>query len=124
MRKPQGKIKNKKLASRMRRKLSIRSKISGSTEKPRLCIVKSNKHLRALVVDDTTSKIIFSMQTYGKNAVAEKGNKDGAEKLGLAVAGKMKELNFSTTVFDRSGNKYTGVVAIFADSVRSNGIKF
>lgn len=124
MRKKQGKIKSESLARRVRRKLSIRRKINGTTECPRLCVTKSNKNLFVQVVDDSTSKTLFSVQTFGKNAVKVAATKDGAKEVGAKVAGQLKEKNISSVVFDRSGNKYHGVIAALADSVRENGIKF
>lgn len=123
MRKPQGKIKDESIARRMRRKLTIRKKINGTPERPRLCAIKTNKHLRVLVVDDLSNKVLFSIQTYGKNAVPAKNNRDGAKKVGKAVAEAMKKSNFDKAVFDRNGFIYAGVLSDLADSIRENGIR-
>ena len=124
MRKPKQTIKSDKLARRIRRKLSIRSKLSGTVDRPRVCVTKSNKHLRVQVVNDSENKVLFSVQTYGKSCVAgAKGNKDGAVLLGKEVASKLKEHKLEVALFDRSGNSYTGVIAALADSIRENGIK-
>lgn len=124
MRKPKQTIKSAKLARRVRRKLSIRSKISGTTERPRVCVTKSNKHLRVQVVDDSENKVLFSVQTYGKSGVSgATGNKEGAILLGKEVASKLKEHKLEVVLFDRSGNSYTGIIAALADSIRENGIK-
>ena len=71
MRKQQGKIKNAKLASKYRRKLSFRNKLSGTSERPRIATSKTSKHLRVMVVDDSSHKILFSVQTFGKQANGE-----------------------------------------------------
>lgn len=122
MRKYIGKIKNASKAKEYRRKLSIRKKVVGSVERPRICATKTNKHLFVQVVDDATSKTIFSVQTFGKNAVAKSGNAEGAKQVGVQVAKLLAEKNIKTAVFDRNGKKYTGVISSLADSIRENGI--
>jgi len=124
MRKPIGKVKNAKVARKLRRKLAIRKKIIGTSERPRVCVTKSNKNLRVQVVNDQENKVLFSVQTFGKNAVANaKANKEGAKLLGAEVAKKLKESNIEVGVFDRNGNVYASIIASLADSIRENGIK-
>ena len=82
MRKQQGKIKNPKLANKYRRRLSLRNKISGTSDRPRIMTSKTSKHLRVIVVDDSTHKVLFSVQTFGKSSDGEiKKNLEGAKKL-------------------------------------------
>ncbi len=124
MRKPIGKIRSAKSAKRIRRKLFIRKKVNGSSERPRVCVTKSNKNIFVQVVNDQEGKTLFSVQTFGKNGV--KGatcNKEGAKLVGAAVADKLKDGNFTNAVFDRAGNKYHGVVAAVAEAIRENGIQ-
>jgi large subunit ribosomal protein L18 len=123
MRKPQGKIKSSALAKRVRRKLAIRKKIEGTTERPRVAIVRSNKNLSVQVIDDSVQKTLFAVNSFGKNGMAVKANKDGAKSIGEKVAEKLKEKNVSQCVYDRSGYKYHGVVAAVAESLRENGIQ-
>jgi large subunit ribosomal protein L18 len=124
MRKAKGKVKSEGLAKRQRRKLKIRKTIIGSSERPRVCAVKSNKHISVQVINDSESKTLASVNTFGKNAIPEaKGNVEGAKKVGAALAGKLKEQNITQVVFDRSGFKYTGVIAAVAESLRENGIQ-
>jgi len=123
MRKPNGKIKSESARKRMRRKLAIRKLVNGSSDRPRVCITKSNKNLFVQVVNDEDSKTLFSVQTFGKNAVAAKANKEGAKVVGTKIAEQLKGQNISKVVFDRSGNKYHGVVAAVAESIRENGIQ-
>ena len=124
MRKQQGKIKNAKLASKYRRKLSLRNKLSGTSERPRIATSKTSKHLRVMVVDDSSHKILFSVQTFGKQANGEiKKNLEGAKKIGEIVAGKLKDQNIERAVYDRNGCKFNGLVAVVADSIRENGIQ-
>lgn len=123
MRKILKKIKNENKAKVYKRKLSIRNKISGTTERPRICATKTNKNLFVQVVDDTTGKTLFSVQTFGKNAVGAKANVEGAKSVGAEVAKNLSSKNITTAVFDRSGKKYTGVIAALATSIRENGIQ-
>lgn len=124
MRKPFGKIKDSKLASRMRRRLSIRKKVIGSSERPRVNLSKSNKHLVAQVVDDSAHKTLFSVQTFGKTGVSgAKANKDGAKLVGAKVAEKLKASNIQSAVFDRGGLRYSGVLESFVSGMRENGIQ-
>ena len=123
MRKNAAKIKNETKAKEYRRKLSIRKKVIGSAESPRLCVTKTNKHLRVQAIDDVKSSTIFSVQTYGKSKVADHANAEGAKKVGAAVASTLKNKNLSKAVFDRSGKQYTGVIKALSDSNRENGIQ-
>lgn len=123
MRKNIAKIKNETKAKEYRRKLSIRKKVVGSAEKPRLAVTKSNKHLRVQIIDDVKSATIFSVQTYGKTKVANSCNAEGAKKVGAEVAATLKKNNLNKAVFDRSGKQYTGVIKALADSIRENGIQ-
>lgn len=123
MRKNISKIKNETKAKEYRRKLSIRKKVVGSAEAPRVCVTKTNKHLRVQVIDDVKSKTLFSVQTFGKAKVADHANAEGAKKVGAAVSAQLKKSNLSKAVFDRSGKQYTGVIKALADSIRENGIQ-
>lgn len=123
MRKNIARIKNEAKAKEYRRKLSIRKKVVGSAEKPRLAVTKSNKHLRVQAIDDVKSVTLFSVQTYGKSKAADQGNAEGAKKVGAAIATSLKQKNLTKAVFDRSGKQYTGVIKTLADSIRENGIQ-
>ncbi len=123
MRKIFGKVLNERRRKQDRRKLTIRSKIVGTAERPRICAIKTNKCLQVQVIDDAANKTLFSVQTFGKNKVAEGNNKAAAEKVGAAVASKLKERNVTTAVFDRNGNIYAAVMATVADSIRAGGIQ-
>lgn len=123
MRKRQGKIKDKSLARRYRRRLKIRERVMGSAEKPRISICKSNKHLVVQIINDTESKTLFSVQTFGKNAVpGASANKEGAKAVGTVVAKNLKEKNINRAVFDRAGYRYHGVLAAMVEGMRENGI--
>lgn len=123
MRKSYAKLGNKKNQQRQRRRLSIRNKLSGTTERPRIVAMKSNKHISVQLVDDTKSISLFTVSTFGKNAAAESCNIEGAKKVGAQVATMMKSKNISSAVFDRAGYKYTGVIAALVQSIRESGIQ-
>jgi len=123
MRKNAAKIKNETKAKEYRRKLSIRKKVVGSAESPRICVSKSNKHLRVQAIDDVASVTLFSVQTFGKAKVGESANAESAKKVGAAVATSLKSKKLAKAVFDRSGKQYTGVIKALADSIRENGIQ-
>jgi large subunit ribosomal protein L18 len=124
MRKRIGKIKSETLAKCYRRKLAIRAKIIGNSEKPRLCAIKSNKHLSVQVVNDQECKTLFSLNTFGKKAVpGSSGTISGAEVLGQKLAEELKKRGFNSAVFDRNGKPYTGVLESLVKGIRENGIE-
>ncbi len=123
IRKNKRKIKSTRKLRDYRRKLSIRKKISGTSEIPRICAVKSNKHLMVQVIDDSTAKTLFTVQTFGKNKVADKANLETAAVVGKAVGDKLQGLNIAKAVFDRNGKKYCGVVSKLAENIRETGIQ-
>ncbi|MDC1174360.1 50S ribosomal protein L18 [Bacteriovoracaceae bacterium] len=123
MRKPLGKVKSESAVRKLRRRLSARQKITGTESRPRISVFRSNKHIRVQVINDDTSKTLFSVQTYGKNAVAAKSNVEGAKVVGAKIAEELKGKKISNAVFDRSGYRYHGVVATLAESIRENGIQ-
>ncbi|NOT79117.1 MAG: 50S ribosomal protein L18 [Bacteriovoracaceae bacterium] len=123
MRKQYGKVANKKDQRRQKRRLTIRNKISGTSERPRICAMKSNKHITVQVIDDTKSVSLFTVSTFGKNAAAESCNIEGAKIVGARVASVLKSKNLNAAVFDRAGYKYTGVIAALVQSIRESGIQ-
>ena len=123
MRKPVGKIQSLKRSKQLRRKLSIRKKVFGTAERPRICAIKSNRHFVVQVVDDVTAKTIASVQTFGKGAVKGKANREGGKLIGQMVAEKLQAQKITRAVFDRNGNVYTGVVAAVAEGLREKGIE-
>jgi large subunit ribosomal protein L18 len=123
MRKNIAKIKVDSDKRRYRRRLSIRKKVEGSAERPRICAFRSNKHLSVQVIDDAEGKTLFVVQTYGKNGVEAKASKEGAKVVGAAVANKLKENKVESAVFDRAGYRYTGIMATIVDTIRENGVR-
>jgi len=123
MRKPIGKQKTPVRANTLRRKLTIRKKLSGSDERPRVCVSKSNNNLFIQAIDDTNNVTLFSVQTFGKNAVFKGVNLKNAKEVGEKVATELQTRKISSAVFDRNGRKYTGILAAVAEGIRSKGIQ-
>lgn len=113
--------------ARQRKHERIRKKISGTIEKPRLCVYRSIKNLNAQLIDDLNGKTIFSVSTLDKefkNSKVSGGNLKGAAALGELFAKKANEKGITSIVFDRGGYLYHGRVKAFADALRKTGIKF
>ena len=117
----------KRIEGRERRKLRVRSKISGTSERPRLSVFRSNKHIYAQVVDDETSQTIAAASTVSrdiKGTLAEDNKTDAAKKVGALVAKICLEKKVARVVFDRNGYLYHGRVKALAESAREHGLKF
>ena len=123
IRKRLGKVKKESEKRRLRRKLSIRKKLEGTTERPRVSFFRSNKHISLQVIDDTEGRTLVSVQTYGKNAVKASNNVDGGKIVGTKLAESLKEKGLTKVVFDRNGYKFHGVVASVVEAARENGIQ-
>ena len=112
--------KNKLRAKRHRR---IRGKISGTAERPRLSIFRSNKNIYAQLIDDVEGVTLASASTLDEN-VSDATKVEQAAAVGKAIAEAAKAKNISTVVFDRSGYLYHGRVQALADAARENGLDF
>ena len=120
---------NSKTDSRKKRHRSIRKRISGSTERPRLAVFRSTRHIYAQVIDDLSQKTLVSTSDVEAKAEAKKENgagkkKDRAKAVGAAIAKKCLEKGIDKVVFDRAGYKYHGRVSALADGAREAGLKF
>jgi len=112
---------------RTKRSLRVRKHIIGSASKPRLCVVKSNKHIQAQLIDDSAGVTLGAISTTAKhfrNTEFAKRNKVAARKLGEHIAEIAKEKNIKEVIFDRGPFKYHGVLAELADAARAGGLKF
>ena len=123
MRSPIGKIKNDKARNQLKRKLRVRKLVNGTSDKPRLCVTKSNKNLFVQVIDDTAHKTLLSVQSFGKNKLTDGINSKNVAEFGLGLSGKLKEQNLTSLVFDRNGRTYAGLIKSLAESLRENGIQ-
>ena len=120
------KVKSETVSARVRRKVSIRKKLEGTAERPRLSVFRSAKHIYVQAVDDTTNTVLASasdLEEGLKESLTGK-KKDKAKAVGKAVAKKLLARNVSQVVFDRNGFIYHGRVSAVADGAREGGLKF
>lgn len=115
---------NDKDRRRLHRKIHIRKTVSGTPERPRMTITRSNRNLSVQVVDDTVGRTLASISTLEKEFSAIRPTVEGAAKLGEAFGERLKEKKIAKVVFDRNGYLYHGVVKAFADGARKAGIEF
>ncbi|WP_459722713.1 50S ribosomal protein L18 [Actinophytocola sp. KF-1] len=125
-RKPLGKdISTRRRVSKARRHFRVRRKVTGTSERPRLSITKSSRHIVAQLVDDSVGKTIASASTLEADVRALDGDKKArAAKVGQLVADRAKSAGVSKIVFDRGGNDYHGRIAALADAAREAGLEF
>ncbi|MBP3707351.1 MAG: 50S ribosomal protein L18 [Clostridia bacterium] len=109
---------------RERRHARVRTKISGTAERPRLCIYRSNKNLFAQVIDDVAGTTLVSCSTLDKDIKLKASNKEAAKEVGSAIAKKALAKKIENVVFDRSGYQYHGIIKEFAEAAREAGLKF
>jgi large subunit ribosomal protein L18 len=110
-----------------KRALRVRKHLRGTGVKPRLCVVKTNKHIQVQLIDDENGKTLGHAATFSKeNRGKELGkkNKASAKILGETIANIAKEQNIKEVVFDRGPFKYHGILAELADAARSAGLQF
>ena len=115
-----------KIIRKIRRKKSIRKKIMGSPDRPRMVIHKSNKNIYVQVIDDIDGKTICGTSTLvsAKGKAETKKNMNFATALGEEIAKAAQGKGVKKVVFDRAGYKYHGVVKAVADAARKNGLEF
>ncbi|HET7782366.1 MULTISPECIES: 50S ribosomal protein L18 [Pseudarthrobacter] len=112
-----------KSASRSRRQLRIRKRISGTAVRPRLVVNRSARHVFVQVVDDTKGQTVASASTLEADLRAFDGDKTAkAKRVGELVAERAKAAGIEAVVFDRGGNKYHGRIAAVADGAREGGL--
>ncbi len=117
----------KNIVSKERRAMRVRKKVRGTALKPRLCVVKSNKHIQAQLINDETGNVLAMISTNAKELRQTafcKKNKASAKVLGEHIAEKAKALGIDTVVFDRGPFRYHGILAELADSARAKGLQF
>lgn len=115
------------LIGRERRKLRIRKKVTGTTERPRLSVFRSAKHIYAQVIDDVSGCTLAAASTLSETIhkeLAGLDKKEAAKRVGTLVADICKEKNISKVVFDRNGYLYHGRVVALADGARAAGLQF
>lgn len=115
---------DQKVLRRQKLRWRIRTKISGTAQKPRLSVFRSNKDIYAQLIDDATGTTLASANSRQKDIAAQNGTKSELSVLvGKAIAEKAKALGIETCVFDRGGYLYHGRVKSVADGAREGGLK-
>ena len=111
-----------KIERRVKIKYRVRNKISGTAERPRMSVFRSNKQIYVQIIDDLSGKTLVAASSLG---MAEKvAKKEQAAKVGEMIAKKAQEAGITTVVFDRNGYLYHGRVKEVADAARNGGLKF
>ncbi|GAB3211586.1 50S ribosomal protein L18 [Marinactinospora thermotolerans] len=112
-------------ASRARRHLRVRKKISGTPARPRLVVTRSSKHMIAQIVDDTKGITLVSASTMDPSIRGEEGKKsEKSQKTGALLAQRAKDAGITAVVFDRGGYRYHGRIAALAEGARAGGLEF
>ena len=111
-------------AQRVKRHNRVRGKISGTAERPRLCVFRSENHIYAQVIDDVAGNTLVSASSLDKEIEGNGGNKAAARAVGKLVAERCKAKGIDTVVFDRGGYLYHGRVAELAEGSREGGLQF
>lgn len=109
---------------RERRHARVRRKISGTPERPRLCVYRSNTNLYVQIIDDVAANTLVSASTLDKEVKTKYANKEAAKEVGALIAKRALEKNIKDVVFDRGGYIYHGVVKELAEAARNGGLNF
>ena len=109
---------------RLKRHQRVRSKVSGTADRPRLDVFRSAKNIYAQVIDDVAGVTLVSASTNEKDFTEYGGNKDAAKKVGLMIAERCKAKGIENVVFDRGGYLYHGRVKELAEGAREGGLQF
>ena len=116
-----------KNANRLQRHKRVRRKITGTTQRPRLCVLRSSNNIFAQIIDDAnrvTLTAASSLDAEVKGAVNHGGNKEAAKMVGEMIAKRAIEKGITEVVFDRGGYLYHGRVQVLAEAAREAGLKF
>ncbi len=113
------------VAARARRHVRVRKKIAGTSQRPRLVVTRSARHVYVQVVDDGVARTLASASTMEADLSTADGDKTAkARRVGELVAQRAREAGVDSVVFDRGGNRYHGLVAAIADGAREAGLQF
>ena len=117
---------NIKAISRQKRVKRIRKKISGTSERPRLRVFKSSRHIYAQIIDDTTGNTMSAASSLNIDKVSddENGKRGMSHKVGMLIAEKAKANGIEKVVFDRGGNIYHGRIKALSEGAREGGLTF
>ena len=111
-----------KREARLRRHRRVRRRVVGTTERPRLAVFRSNRHIYAQIIDDMTGRTVAAAGSVGLPGDDDKTAE--AKRVGVELARRAKQAGVSAVVFDRGGYQYHGRVQALADAVREGGLEF
>ena len=111
-------------AERTRRHIRVRTKISGTAERPRLCVYRSNKNLFVQVIDDVAQTTLVQASTLDKEVKEKHANIAAAKEVGALIAKRALDKNIKTVVYDRGGYVYHGVIKELAEAAGEAGLEF
>ena len=109
---------------RTRRHIRVRRKVSGTAERPRLCVYRSNANIYVQIIDDVAGNTLAQASTLDKEVKTKHANKEAAKELGTLIAKRAADKNIKAVVFDRGGYIYHGVVKELAEAAREGGLVF
>ena len=109
---------------RARRHARVRNKVSGTAERPRLCVYRSNSNIYAQIIDDVAGNTLVAASTLDKQIKTKKSNVEAAKEVGALIAKRAIEKNIKTVVYDRSGYIYHGIIKELAEAAREGGLEF
>lgn len=112
---------------RVKKHMKVRNRLSGTAERPRLAVFRSNNHMYAQIIDDTAAHTLVSASTVQKDVkgdLEKTNNVDAAAKLGEVIAKRALDKGINTVVFDRGGFVYQGKIKALAESAREAGLNF
>ena len=109
---------------RVRRHKRVRNKISGTPERPRLCVFRSNSNITVQIIDDVAGNTLAQASTLDKEVKEKHANKVAAKEVGALIAKRAAKKNIKDVVFDRGGYIYHGVVKEVAEAAREGGLQF
>ncbi len=113
-----------KRRKRLKRKVHIRKNLSGTPEKPRMSVFRSNNHMYVQVIDDASGATLASVSTVEAEFKGLRNSVENGAKIGEAIGKRLIDKNIQTVVFDRNGYLYHGIVKSVADGARKAGLKF
>ena len=109
---------------RTRRHARVRTKVSGTAERPRLCVFRSNTNIYVQIIDDVAGNTIVSASTLDKEVKTKKSNVEAAKEVGTLIAKRATAKNIKNVVYDRGGYIYHGMIKELAEAAREGGLEF
>ena len=109
---------------RTRRHARVRTKVSGTAERPRLCVYRSNSNIYAQIIDDVAGNTLVSASTLDKEVKTKKSNIEAAKEVGTLIAKRATAKNIKNVVYDRGGYIYHGIIKELAEAAREGGLEF